>query len=60
MPVVVIGDWDADGFVSAAEVVFSQEVVGVYPVRGKHSAIAYPSTPRTLPQLLNRLAEVRR
>jgi hypothetical protein len=59
MPVVVIGDWDADGFVSAAEVVFSQEVVGAYPVRGKHSAIAYPSTPRALPHLLSRLAEVR-
>ena len=52
MSVVVIGDWDADGFVSVAEVVYAQEVVGVYPVKSKIQTSVFPSTPRSLQSLL--------
>jgi len=48
MPVVVVGDWDADGFVSTAEIVFSQEVVGAYPVKGRRSVVVFPATPKTI------------
>jgi hypothetical protein len=56
MPVIVVGDWDADGFVSVAEVVFSQEVAGLYPVRSRCSTLVYPSTPRSILSLLNHIA----
>ncbi len=52
MVVIVIGDWDADGFVSVAEVVYAQEVVGVYPVKSKTKTYVFPSTPRSLQSLL--------
>jgi len=58
MAVIVLGDWDADGFVSAAEIVFSQEVVGIYPVKNKCNTFTYPSTPKTILSLLNNVASV--
>ncbi len=51
--VLVVGDWDADGIVSAAEVVYAQEVLGIYPLKGKdHVVRAKPANPRTLREAL--------
>ncbi len=45
--VVVVSDWDADGIVAAAEIVYAQEFLGLYPVKGKAKVKLVPSTPRT-------------
>ena len=45
----VIGDWDADGVVSAAMIVYSQEVIGRFPLNGRNRVRLLPSSPRTLP-----------
>jgi len=44
----VISDWDADGIVSAAEIVYSQEVAGLYPIKSKTKVDILPSTPKTI------------
>lgn len=44
--VVVIADWDADGTVSAAMIVYAQEKLGLYPVRQKITVDLLPSGPR--------------
>lgn len=44
--VAVIGDWDADGVVSTAEIVYSQGVLGVFPVRGTRDVFAVPTSVR--------------
>lgn len=45
--VVVVSDWDADGIVAAAEIVYSQEFLGLYPLRGKATVTLIPSSPRS-------------
>lgn len=52
MGVIVVSDWDADGIVSAAEIVYSQEIAGLYPIKSKTKVYAYPSTPKTILSLL--------
>lgn len=44
----MVGDWDADGMVSVAEVVYAQEFLGLYPVKGRYSTHIFPSTPNTI------------
>jgi len=44
--VVVIGDWDADGVVASAQLVYAQEMLGVFPVRSRVSVGLIPSGPR--------------
>lgn len=46
MKVAVIADWDADGTVSAAQIVYSQESLGLFPVRSKIPVDLLPSGPR--------------
>jgi len=46
--VVVISDWDADGTVSAAIIVYTQEVMGRFPLKGKSRVKLVPSSPRTI------------
>ncbi|MDM7275789.1 MAG: phosphoesterase [Thermoprotei archaeon] len=46
MSVVIVADWDADGVVSAAELLYAQEKLGVFPVRGKVHVDLVPSGPR--------------
>ncbi len=45
--VLVVGDWDADGVIAAAEISYAQEVLGVFPVRGRASLELRPSGPRS-------------
>ncbi|MEL9939987.1 MAG: hypothetical protein QW632_02940 [Ignisphaera sp.] len=52
MSVIVVSDWDADGIVSAAEIVYSQETAGLYPIKTKTKVYTYPSTPKTILSLL--------
>lgn len=54
--VVVVADWDVDGVVSAAQIVYSQEVVGRYPLDGKQKVYLVPSTLRTLSQVLDEVS----
>ncbi len=51
--IYVVSDWDADGVVSAAEVVFAQEFLGLYPLKCKAKVLLEPATPRTLDKALN-------
>jgi len=51
-PVIIIADWDADGVVSAAMILYSQSYLGIYPLRGKRSVELKPATPRTLSEAL--------
>ncbi len=48
MVVAIISDWDADGVVSAAQVLYSQGILGVYPLRGKHSVVLVPASVRSI------------
>ena len=50
--VVVVADWDADGVVSAAMILYAQQYQGRYPLTGKRSVALRPATPRTLQQAL--------
>ena len=54
---LVIGDWDADGVIAAAEVVYSQEILGVFPDRCKCGVEAVPASPRTLAPVLEKLKD---
>lgn len=51
-PVIVIADWDADGVVSAAMILYSQSYLGIYPLKGKKGVELRPATPRTLSEAL--------
>ncbi len=53
--VYIVADWDADGAVAAATLVYSQRYRGKYPVEGKVSVEAIPSEPKYLEELLGRL-----
>ncbi|MCX8196314.1 MAG: phosphoesterase [Acidilobaceae archaeon] len=46
MSVAVIGDWDADGIVAAAQFVYTQETLGAFPLRGRVHVDLIPSGPR--------------
>ncbi|MEM1927449.1 MAG: DHHA1 domain-containing protein [Acidilobaceae archaeon] len=50
--VLVIADWDADGTVSAAMIVYAQEKLGVFPARQKTTVSLAPSGPRDLREKL--------
>ncbi len=52
MKILVVGDWDADGIVSSAEVVYAQEFLGIYPVKGRNRVCLKPASPRTLSEAL--------
>jgi len=56
--VVVVADWDIDGVVSAAQIVYSQEVVGKYPLDGKRRVFLIPSTSKTLPFIFNEVGSL--
>ncbi|MGC9071147.1 MAG: phosphoesterase [Acidilobus sp.] len=45
--VLIVGDWDADGVIAAAEINYSQETLGVFPVRGKAEVELRPAGPRS-------------
>jgi hypothetical protein len=53
--VAVIGDWDADGAVSAAIVYYTQAKLGVFPLTGRLKPWMAPSGPRSLPETLGGL-----
>lgn len=44
--VVVIADWDADGVVASAQLVYVQERLGLFPVRSRIPVDLIPSGPR--------------
>ncbi len=54
---LVLGDWDADGVVSTAEVVYAQEVVGIYPERGRFRTLYLPVSPRSIEEVLKEVPE---
>ena len=45
--VLVIGDWDADGVIAAAEISYAQETLGVFPVKGRAEVELRPAGPRS-------------
>ena len=45
--VLVIGDWDADGVIAAAEISYAQETLGVFPVKGRADIELRPAGPRS-------------
>ena len=51
--VYVLGDWDADGVVSAAEVVYAQRTLGIYPLRRRCSVVARPAGPRSVEEVVD-------
>ena len=54
---LVVGDWDADGVIAAAEIVYSQEILGVFPERCKCGVEAVPASPRTFASVLERFKD---
>ncbi|AFZ70944.1 hypothetical protein Calag_1227 [Caldisphaera lagunensis DSM 15908] len=46
--IAIIADWDADGVIAAAEIVYSQEKLGIFPVKGKKKVELIPSGPREI------------
>ncbi|MEN3000144.1 MAG: phosphoesterase [Acidilobaceae archaeon] len=46
MSVAVIADWDADGIVAAAQIVYAQERLGIFPLRARAPVDLIPSGPR--------------
>ncbi|MFN4046156.1 MAG: phosphoesterase, partial [Acidilobaceae archaeon] len=46
LSVAIVADWDADGVVSAAQLLYAQEKLRVFPVRGKVHVDLLPSGPR--------------
>lgn len=56
--VVVIGDWDLDGMVSAAQIVYAQEFRGAYPLKEKCQVMALPTSTNAVQGLLPRLREL--
>jgi len=53
----VVGDWDADGVVSSAEIVYAQEFLGLYPEREKMRTVLAPAGPRTIDEALKHISE---
>jgi len=51
--VLIVGDWDADGVVASAEIVYAQEVLGVFPVKGKATIELRPAGPRTFSSVVS-------
>ncbi len=56
--VLILGDWDADGVVSAALIVYAQEVKRVYPLREKASILLKPCDPHRLKRTIINLDKV--
>ncbi len=52
---LVIGDWDADGVVSAAIIYYLQRRAGVYPIRSRVEVVLEPSGPRGLAEKLEKI-----
>ncbi|MFP3264849.1 MAG: phosphoesterase [Acidilobus sp.] len=51
--VLVVGDWDADGIIASAEIVYASEVARAFPVKGiRCSPELRPASPRTLGEAL--------
>ncbi|MGC9210505.1 MAG: phosphoesterase [Acidilobus sp.] len=50
--VLVIGDWDADGVIAAAEISYAQETLGVFPFKGKADLELRPAGPRSFQEAL--------
>lgn len=48
MVVAIIGDWDADGVISAAEIFYSQNLLGAYPVKGRCDILLIPTSARSI------------
>ncbi len=46
--VFVAGDWDADGFVATALIVYAQEKLGVYPLKGRAVVDKKPVDPERI------------
>ena len=51
--VLIVGDWDADGVVASAEIVYAQEVLGAFPVKGKAAIELRPAGPRTFSSVVS-------
>ncbi len=50
--IVVVSDWDADGVVSAAEIVYAQEYIGRYPINSRQRVTLIPSSARSIESTL--------
>lgn len=53
--VTVISDWDVDGIVSAAEIVYAQEFLGVYPLKRRCRVRLLPASAHTFPQAVHEI-----
>ena len=50
---LVVGDWDADGIIASAEILFAQETARAFPVKGaKCTPELRPSSPRNIGDVL--------
>ncbi len=49
--VAIIADWDADGVVSAALLLYVQEIKGVFPEKGRKKVCLIPSGPRGITKI---------
>ncbi|MEB3844666.1 MAG: phosphoesterase [Desulfurococcales archaeon] len=49
--VAIIADWDADGVVSAALLLYAQEVKGVFPLKKRTKVCLIPSGPRSITKI---------
>ncbi len=54
--VAVISDWDADGIVSAAEVVYAQEFLGIYPLNKRSRVRLVPVSAHTFANAVDELS----
>lgn len=57
MSLAVVGDWDADGVVSAAQIFYSQSVLGVYPLRNKRNVLLIPASVRSVVNVVKEIVE---
>jgi len=54
--VAVISDWDVDGIVSAAEIVYAQEFLGVYPIKRRCRVRLLPASAHTFSQAVHEIS----
>ena len=54
--VAVISDWDVDGVVSAAEVVYAQEFLGIYPIKKRCRVRLLPASAHTFSQVVHEIS----
>lgn len=55
---VILGDWDADGVVSAAELLYAQRNLGLYPIKKRCNVMVRPVGPRSIEEVADEILSV--